>query len=112
MDDKFPYIGELNRKIKIVEMIKNRNSTGEEEISHNVIASPYSKMIDISGTEDVEGKIRHFIIRHYIIRWTRLLSLRSLTDLLVIDGNNKFNIYHSVEMGRNRMVKLLVKEYE
>ena len=112
MDDKLPFIGELNRKIKIVEMIKTRNSTGEEEITHNEIAAPYSKMIDVSGTEDIEGKIRHFINRHYVIRWTSLLSQRSITNLLVVDGNSKFNIYHSIEMGRNRMIKLLVKEYE
>lgn len=112
MKNLLPFIGQLNRRVQIVEMIKTRNSTGEEEITHKVIASPYAMMVDVSGTEDVEGKVRHFINRHYTIRWCATFTNRATTHLLLIDGTNKFNIYHTMELGRRQYLKLLVKEYE
>ncbi len=112
MADQLPFIGQLNRKIQILKMVKTRNSTGEEEIVYNVIASPYAMMQDISGNEDIEGKVRHFINRHYTIRWCGIFGANVTTDLLVQDGTNRFNIYHNIELGRKQFIKLLVREYE
>lgn len=53
---KNPFIGQLNRKIKILEPATIRNTTGEEEVVLNLLFEPWRKMMEVSGDEDVEGK--------------------------------------------------------
>lgn len=109
--EKTPFIGQLNRKIQIVELVKTQNSTGEMEVTQNVISEPFAQMNDVSGGEDVEGKIRHIINRFYVIRYSAMIRMRA-SELVVIDGEQKFNIYHAMEIGRKQFLKLLVKDYE
>lgn len=60
MSLKNPFIGQLDRKIKILEPATIRNTTGEEEVVLNLLFEPWAQMMDVSGDEDVEGKIRHY----------------------------------------------------
>jgi len=109
--DKSPFIGQLDRVISIVELIETRNTTGEMDVTEAVIATPYAFMNDVSGSEDVEGKIRHLINRTYVIRYNELIKSKA-TEMMVIDGNQKFDIYHVQEIGRRKHLKLLVRDYE
>jgi hypothetical protein len=109
--EKAPFIGQLNRKIKIVELISTPNSTGEMEPVKNEIAAPFSYMEDSSGNEDVEGKIRHVMNRFYVIRFSDVIKNKG-TELMVIDGTKEFDIYHIQEIGRRKHLKLLVRDYE
>jgi len=109
--EKTPFIGQLDRKIQIVELVKTRNSTGEMEVTHNVISEPFAQMNDLSGSEDVEGSVRHIINRFYMIRYSPMIRMRA-SELLVIDSGQKFNIYHAIEVGRKQFLKLLVRDYE
>ena len=109
--EKTPFIGQLDRKIQIVELVKTQNSTGEMEVTQNVISEPFAQMNDVSGSEDVEGKIRHIINRTYTIRHNTSL-LGKATELVVLDNGQKFNIYHATEIGRKQYLKLLVRDYE
>ena len=109
--EKTPFIGQLNRKIQIAELVKTQNSTGGMDVDPNVIAEPFAQMSDVSGGEDVEGKIRHIINRHYVIRYSAMIRMRA-SELVVLDNGQKFSIYHALEIGRNQYLKLLVREYE
>lgn len=109
--EKTPFIGQLDRKIQIVELVKTRNSTGEMEVAQNVVSEPFAQMSDVSGSEDVEGKVRHIVNRYYVIRYNAMVRMRA-SELLVLDNGQKFDIYHSIEIGRKRYLKLLVKDYE
>ncbi|OXB01745.1 hypothetical protein B0A75_04705 [Flavobacterium oncorhynchi] len=108
--DKSPYIGQMNRKIKIVEFEKTQNSTGEEEIAENVISEPFAFMNEVSGSEDADGKIRHIVNRTYTIRYNTSV-LRKATELVVYDNEQKFSVYHVKEIGNTHLV-LLVTNYE
>lgn len=109
--EKTPFIGQLDRKIKIVELVKTRNTTGEMEFAQLVLSEPYAQMNDVSGSEDVEGKIRHIINRFYVIRYSETIRKRAF-ELVLIDNEQQFNIYHAVEIGRKKFLKLLVRDYE
>lgn len=109
--DKSPFIGQMDRKIQIVELVKTKNSTGELEVTENVISEPFSFMNEVSGSEDAEGKIRHLINRTYIIRYNAIVLQRA-SELVVIDGLQKFSIYHVKEIGRKKHMTLLVNDYE
>ncbi|MNF81075.1 hypothetical protein D3C85_614990 [compost metagenome] len=109
--DKSPFIGQMDRKIQIVELVKTQNSTGEEEVAQNVISEPFAFMNEVSGSEDADGKIRHLINRNYTIRYNTSV-LHKATELIVIDGLQKFSVYHVREIGRKKHLTLLVNNYE
>lgn len=100
----------MNRKIQIVELIKQQNSTGEEETTQNVISEPFAFMDDVSGSEDAEGKIRHIVNRTYTIRHNTSV-LRKATELVVLDNGQKFSVYYVKEVGRTHLI-LGVNLYE
>jgi head-tail adaptor len=109
--EKTPFIGQLDRKIQIVELVKTQNTTGEMEVAQLVLSEPYAQMNDVSGNEDVEGKIRHIINRFYIIRYSETIRMHA-SELILIDNGQQFSIYHAVELGRKKYLKLLVRDYE
>lgn len=109
--EKSPYIGQMDRKIQIVELIKTKNSTGEEEVTENIISVPMSCMNEVSGSEDAEGKIRHIVNRTYTIRYNSDV-LNKAAGLVVKDGVQKFPVYHVKEIGRKKHLILLVQDYE
>lgn len=109
--EKTPFIGQMDRLISIVELVKTRNSTGEEETTNSVVANPYAQMNDVSGNEDVEGKVRHLINRTYMIRYNANVKAKA-NALVIIDDSKKYDVYHIKEVGRKKYLEILVKDYE
>lgn len=109
--EKTPFIGQMDRLISIVELVKTRNSTGEEETTNSVVAIPYAQMTDVSGNEDIEGKVRHLINRTYIIRYNPTVKAKA-NALVIIDESKKYDVYHIKEIGRKKYLEILVKDYE
>lgn len=109
--EKFPFIGQMDRKIKIVEPVTSQNATGEETVNYITLFEPWASMTDTSGGEDVEGKIRHITNRFYVIRYNALFMAKK-TALMLEDDGVQYSIFHFLEMGRKRFIKILVKEYE
>lgn len=106
-----PFIGQMDRKIQLVEKVKTQTDTGSEVSSENVIASPYAMMKDVSGSEEVDGKVKHLVNRTYTIRFNETIKQKG-TALIVIDENRKFEILHIIEIGRKKHLELRVKSYE
>ena len=109
--EKAPFIGQLDRKIQVVRIIATRNDVGEEVPNDETIASPYSYMQDTAGGEDVEGKVRRSVSRSYTIRYNPAIKAEG-NKAVVIDGSDRFNVYHVKEIGRRRHLELLVNLYE
>jgi head-tail adaptor len=109
--EKTPYIGQMDRLVSIVSLVKTRNTTGEEETTDTVITSPWARMEDVSGNEDVEGKVRHLFNRKYTIRYNASVKQFG-TGMVLIDSGERFNIYHIKELGRNRFLEILVENNE
>ena len=109
--DTSPFIGQMDRKIEVCALTKTSNPTGEEEVSLTAIASPYAYMNEISGGEDVEGKIRHLTNRTYTVRYN-LAFLSNTAELVVVDNGQKFEVHHAKEIGRKKHIILMVKDYE
>lgn len=111
MNNSAPYIGQMDRKILIFEETKARNTVGEEKPTPSTIAEPYAYMQERSGSEDVEGKVRHLISRSYTIRYNATV-LEKGTRLKLTDNSQTFNVYHIKELGRKKHLELLVTDYE
>lgn len=106
-----PFIGQMDRKIQLVQKVKMQTSTGSETSSEMVVSSPYAYMKDISGGEEIEGKVKHIISRTYIIRYNTIIKQKG-TSLIVIDENRKFEILHIIELGRKKHLEIRCKSYE
>jgi head-tail adaptor len=110
MADK-PFIGQMDRKISIVKFVATRNSTNEKEVTQEVIATPFAWMQDVSGSEDVEGKIRYLVNKKFTIRYNQTVNeLRNQLGLL-FEGK-LYDVVNVVEIGRRQHLQLIVKNYE
>jgi SPP1 family predicted phage head-tail adaptor len=106
-----PFIGQMDRKISIVKFVSIRNSTGEKEVTQEVIANPWARMEDVSGGEDVEGKVRYMVNKRFTIRYNQ--TVNDLKNQLVVSFEGKlFNVVNVVEIGRKTHLQLIVKNYE
>ncbi|MFH6966477.1 head-tail adaptor protein [Flavobacterium sp. FlaQc-28] len=101
----------MDRKVSIVKFVATRNSTNEKEVTQEVIATPWAYMEDVSGTEDVEGKVRYLVSKKFTIRYNAVVNdLKNQLGLLH-DGK-LFNVINVVEIGRRSHLLIVVKDYE
>lgn len=106
-----PFIGKMDRKVSIVKFVSTRNSTNEKEVTQEVISEPWASMDDISGTEDVEGKIRYLVNKKFTIRYNQEVNdLKNQLGLL-FEGK-LFDVINVIEIGRKSHLQLIVKNYE
>ena len=106
-----PHIGELDRKIQIIQLIKTQSLTGSSLLTDTVIAKPFAKMFEVSGSENIEGKIRHSTNRNYVIRYNKLVKELN-SQLILIDDGVRYNIEHVKTIGRKKHLELAVNDYE
>lgn len=105
-----PFIGQMDRKIEVIELVKSPTSTGSRTTTEEVIANPFAFMNEISGSEDAEGKIRHLVNRTYTVRYNAAIKTKS-NALKVKDGSETFEVIHVKELGRKKHLQLIVKMY-
>jgi head-tail adaptor len=105
-----PYIGQMDRKIEIIELVKTPTSTGSVTTNEVVIANPFAYMNEVSGNEDAEGKIRHLVNRTYTIRYNAEIKAKS-NQLKLKDADELFEVIHLKELGRKKHLQLIVKLY-
>lgn len=101
----------MNRKIQLIEKELGRTATGSEISTENLVCEPWANMKDISGAEDVEGKVRHLVNRAYVVRYNPVIKSKG-TALILIDEGKKYEIIHIIELGRNERLEIRVKLYE
>jgi head-tail adaptor len=109
--EKAPFIGQMDRKVQIVKVVATRNSTNEKEVTPEVIAEPWANMIDISGSEDVEGKIRYLVNKKFTIRYNQIVN-NLKNQLGVLYEGKLYNVINVIEIGRKSHLQLIVKNYE
>lgn len=110
MADK-PFIGQMDRIISVVKFNTIRNSTNEKEVTQEVIAEPWAFVQDISGNEDVEGKVRYMVTKSFTIRYNQ--EIYDLKNQLGINYEGKlYDVINVVEIGRKTHLKIMVKNYE
>jgi len=109
--EKAPYIGQMDRIVTIVKFIITRNSTNEKEVTQEVISSPFAYMQDVSGNEDVEGKVRYLVNKKFTIRYNPIVNEFKNQLGLLYEGK-LYDIVNVIEIGRKSHLLLIVKNYE
>ena len=106
-----PFIGQMDRMILVQKEILTRNTVGEQKPALVTVIEAFANMKESSGSEDVEGKVRHLISRTYTIRYDPAV-LAERAKLKVQEGGVTYNVYHVKEVGRKSHIQLLVTGYE
>lgn len=108
---KMPYVGQLDRKIKLIKTNLTQNSIGEEVPEKCVICEPWAYMNEVSGGEDVEGKILHRTTRKFVVRFRK--EIKQLSNKLILEYDGvEYNVTHVKELGRRNFLELQVVDYE
>ena len=106
-----PFIGQMNRKVSIVKFVTTRNSTNEKEVTREVIAEPWAAMVDVSGNEDIEGKVRYLVNKKFTIRYNQTVNDLKNQLGLIYEGK-LYDVVNVVEIGRKSHLQLIVKNNE
>jgi hypothetical protein len=106
-----PFIGQMDRVVQIVKFEKTRNPTGEKIATPEVVCNPFAKMEDVSGGEDVEGKVRYLVNRKYTIRYNAQVDLFK-NQLALIDEGVTYDVVNVIPIGRKKHLTLIVKNHE
>lgn len=106
-----PYIGSLDRKIKILKIVKERDSTGSEKSVTEVFCEPWSSIISESGGEEIDMAVMELSVRSYVVRWRKEIETGGL-KMLLEDSGVLYRINHVSFIGRHRFLQLRCSNYE
>ncbi len=110
-DLKRIFSGQLDRKITLIYEELVPNSIGEEKPEKRVLCRPWAKLDEVSGGEDVEGKILHRTNRSFIVRFRP--EIKQMSNKLSVDYEGVlFDVTHVKEIGRREFLEIQCVVYE
>lgn len=104
---KTPYIGQLDRVISIIKLVKSQSDSGSAISADEIVATPWAYMEEKNGDEDLEGKVMHRSERTYTIRYRSEIKAGA-KDFELDDNGTRYQINHIEEIGRKRFLRLKV----
>lgn len=110
MEIKKPYIGQMDRKIKVYSIDKVQNEVGEEKEERVLIASPWAMLSSDSGSERVDGNVRHESNKKFTIRYNSKIAKQGNEFVIEYNGLD-YGITHVVEIGRRSHLQLICFSY-
>lgn len=109
---KKPFIGQMDRRITIVKLVKSPDLTGGIKTTDETICEVFSSVTDLSGSDTVEGKVMNIARRSYRIRYQPVVAAWG-KDFVIIDGASRLRIVAPpVELGRRSYLELTAEYYE
>jgi hypothetical protein len=113
--EKNPFIGQMDRKIVISQITTTNSSIGFNEETETIFCQPYAMLTEVSGSEEVDGKVIHLVNRKYTIRYRKEIAQRG-NELILTDSTNgvaeKFKIIHTKLIGRRSHLELICSRSE
>ncbi|MDR2223806.1 MAG: head-tail adaptor protein [Flavobacteriaceae bacterium] len=100
-----PYIGSLDRRIKILKVVKERDSTGSEKSVTKVFCEPWAAIVEESGGEQIDMAVMESTSRTYVIRWRREIEKEGF-EMLIEDEGMQCRIVHVGLIGRKQYLQL------
>lgn len=109
MENK-PFIGKLDRVITVYKSETIVNEVSEHKVTLVEVARPRAMLKDLTGSQVIEGAVLNEVNRSYTIRRYSEIA-KNGRNMIVQDGDVKFNVYALKEIGRTHL-ELLVTAYE
>lgn len=108
---KKPFVGQLDRRITLFKTETVRNDIGEEKEVDAVVCIPWAKVDEVSGGEDVEGKVLHRTQRSFIVRYRDEINAQKNSLKVDFEGT-RYNVTHVKQVGRREYLELQCIVYE
>lgn len=101
------FIGELDYRITIKTVVPIKSeTTGEETKQLEVLKPCWAKVLDVSGSEETNGRVVYVNAKEFIVRFDKRLIGPSATDKEIeYDGEN-YEIVSIFKIGRKRYLKI------
>lgn len=106
-----PFVGQLDRRVTLFETIKTQNEIGEEKEIDSVLCVPWAKIDEVSGGEEIEGKVLHRTNRTFIVRFRNEINSKG-NELKIEYEGTCYNITHVKQIGRREYLELQCVIYE
>lgn len=106
------YIGQLDTRIELIETTLITGTSGEQVSTDTTFNTVWSKMEDVSGTEDEDGKILALNVRKYTVRYDPALVAKKITDMFIDDAGDKYNVHSTEYLGRKEYIILKCSKRE
>ena len=105
MDKKFNP-GTLDRWVGIYQVTTQKGDVGQasEVVTH--LKDVWAKRIEPGGSEDFDDKVVTLDNRQYVIHYDPSIADLFLETLFVQEGNRKYYVFATEELGRGRYLKL------
>ncbi|XRE42217.1 hypothetical protein ACIVBQ_000421 [Tenacibaculum discolor] len=97
------FIGELNERITIKSVVKIKSPTsGAPTSTMQVLKNCWSKVKDVSGTEEVEGRIVYVNTKEFTVRYDERLTGTGAHEKEIDYEGETYNIIDVSKIGRKR----------
>ncbi|MDM1057872.1 phage head completion protein [Myroides odoratimimus] len=106
-----PYIGSLDRKIKVLKVVKKRDATGQEKSVTEVFCEPWASLVDQAGGEQIDMAVMELSSRVYVVRWRKEIEKDGF-EMLVEDSGIVYRIIHVGIINRKQYLQLKCTVYE
>lgn len=106
MDGK-TFIGELNERITIKSYVAIKSATsGAPSKQLEVLKNCWSKVEDVSGTEELEGRIVYVNTKNFTVSYDERLAGPQATEKQIEYEGETYGIIAVLKIGRKRYLKI------
>lgn len=107
MSDNNTFIGELNERITIKSFVDIKSTiSGESTKQLQVLKNCWAKVEDVSGSEEVEGRVVYVNVKAFTVYFDKRLTGASATDKQIEYNGETYQIVSDTKIGRKRYLKL------
>lgn len=102
-----PQLGNFKTKIKIKQVVKSKDAAGSPVENVSVLKNLWSQRIDVSGSDEDEGKIRVLFDASFFIKYDRTLVRGQYANMIVEDDNGfDFKIESVIEVEFRKFLRI------
>lgn len=105
------YIGQLDRRIELVQYSIVKSSTGSPEKTETSLGNFWAKLQDLSGNEEVDGRVISLNVRKYVMQYQSQL-VQDGVKFYLKDEDGEYNIHHVAHIGRKEYLELKTSKRE
>lgn len=97
--------GQLNKRIAVKSITYNRSAIGEPEQVSQLLVDCWAKKVDVSGNEEIEGKVLVVNVVNFYIRYRENIA-ENATQMYVVYKSKEYNIVAVSENGVKAYLEL------
>lgn len=106
MEKNALFIGNMDRRIKVIEKTAVKSSTGSETFTDVQLAAVWAERKSANSDKAVDEKVVALNVVMYSIHWHPDVTNKNLQCLHVVDDEIEYEVYGFEYVGRKKYIKL------